>query len=917
MSMFLSELSKVYIVYTLNFVKMFFNLLNKSTNIMNKQLQFFILLALIGLSNFQLNAQTNGTYTNNNGTGDGLWSTPTNWTGGIIADATGIATLEADVDVNSDQSVGAIIITDAITISSASNSTLTFTTGNGNYIIENNAASGNVTIDCNITLATSGRFKNVSGASTIFTNGNTISSSTFGLTIENESSNPFEFHGEITGSGLFNIINAAGADGGVTFEATSDLSTFTGGFKTRNNPIIFNSTNVITDSNTIELEGSSTLTFNVADSFEGNIYKDSQVNNTSVVTFNKNQSNLGYLRVLTRPLSLVFAPEVTLVQFSSYTTSATEGVVDLQNYYSGVLRIGTTATEVSQTILDSWLLDGVEPTDDTIVQDASGYIRVPKIASTTADPIDWEDGSSWIGGIVPTATDNVIIQGNLQINTDVTVNDFTIIEVGAIERVKVEAGHSLTINGNAITKNNLFAYSTSSTFGSLIFNGTVNGDIRYYRYVNGNPNGNDLIASPVDQNFSTLANNNDAELVSNPSNPDQKLFGPFDNTNGEFLNWNKTGSDVIVPGEGYRAGTVSGSTMYFKGTVPNSPVANVSVTISNGGDTTYGLWNLIGNPFPSYLDFGEFWTENSGALNGGGGAYQAIYGYDANDADGSNYTIWNNINSSDKITPSQGFFVRTISGGTVTFTPAMRTLGTSDDFIVGRSSTPNLLLSELFLSNASSTQTTKIYFAEHQTRGLDPGYDAAAFTGSTNGIYTHLVEHNEGLEFAIQALPYNDFNDVVVPLGVKGDAGTQLTIGLNVETASIPSHINVYLEDNITNTWTLLNTGDYVFTPSDNLNGTGRFYIHYSSPALSIKDNLLNGLNIYSEQATKTVVIKGQLNTNTTAVVYDMHGRIVLQQALDTSNTTNIVEVNALRTGVYIVELKSETQNRTQKIIIN
>ena len=278
------------------------------------------------------------------------------------------------------------------------------------------------------------------------------------------------------------------------------------------------------------------------------------------------------------------------------------------------------------------------------------------------------------------------------------------------------------------------------------------------------------------------------------------------------------------------------------------------VSISDGDDPTYGKWNLIGNPFPSYLDFGAFFNENKSEFDEG--AFQAIYGYDADDNDGSNFTIWNNLNSANKITPVQGFFVRTKSGGgTVTFKPEMRTIGNSDDFIAGRSSTPNYVFSELFLSNRSSNYTTKIYFVENQTRGLDPGYDAGAYAGSAKGIFTHLVEDNTNIEMAIQALPYNNFNDVVVPLGVKNEAGVQLTLGLNATTVTLPSSVNVYLEDNVTNTWTLLNNSDYVFTPSEELNGAGRFYVHFSTNVLSVDDNLLNDLHIYSNQSSKTTEV--------------------------------------------------------------
>ena len=49
----------------------------------------FLLLAFIGLSSLQVNAQINGTF---NATVNSNWSNADNWTDNIIADATGTAT---------------------------------------------------------------------------------------------------------------------------------------------------------------------------------------------------------------------------------------------------------------------------------------------------------------------------------------------------------------------------------------------------------------------------------------------------------------------------------------------------------------------------------------------------------------------------------------------------------------------------------------------------------------------------------------------------------------------------------------------------------------------------------------------------------------------------------------------------------
>ncbi|WP_405575564.1 T9SS type A sorting domain-containing protein [Winogradskyella sp. Asnod2-B02-A] len=636
---------------------------------------------------------------------------------------------------------------------------------------------------------------------------------------------------------------------------------------------------------------------------------------------------------------LVVAKEATAVTFASPTGDG--------SLYTDDAAFGTVGTDanivasefaVYKGAANNVIVSGLTKNGTTyhfavftrIGTDWSAGVTVSATTNNTYTSIDgvsgnptrtWEAETTWLGGAIPTnaVTDNVIIRGRVNIaSSDVVVNDLTIDNVTAfLERVSVIEGNSLTIKGDVVTANQLQVNANSTSTGSLIIDGTVTGNIRFNRYVNSNATGNDLISAPVPVTFSSIA----GELFENPTTTTQKLFGPFDNSTGVYENWDTAtdGATTLVQGKGYRAGHIDGDEILFTGS-PVSPAVDVPVSITDEtatGTGNYKRWNLIGNPFPSYLDFAAFFTENSSQLDAG--AYQAIYGYDADDSNGSNFTIWNAFNTTDKVTPGQGFFVRAkTGGGTITFKPAMRTTGASDDFIAGRSATTSFVLSELFLSNGSSTYNTKIYFSEDKTRGLDPGYDAAAFTGSTNSIYTNLVEDNEGLEFAIQALSYNDLNDVVVPLGVNSDAGIQLTIGLNTATATIPSNINVYLEDNVANTWTLLNNSDYIFAPSAELSGTGRFFVHFTPTTLSTtKDNLLNGINIYSEQISKTVVINGQLNTDTTAVIYDMQGRLVLQQALNTSNTTNAINVNALKTGVYIVELKSKAQSRTQKVIIN
>lgn len=493
-----------------------------------------------------------------------------------------------------------------------------------------------------------------------------------------------------------------------------------------------------------------------------------------------------------------------------------------------------------------------------------------------------------------------------------------------INSLIIEPGAALTLETNMIlTFNDITLNSTSSSFASLVDNGWIAAKVNYNRYVNvvgtSAGGGNDLISSPVTGlNFDADFVNVNPELAAHPSPNGIFAFAPYNVTTGKYENFN-IGSDLsgslpIVPGSGYRAATNDGSTLTFTGQITRNPV---SIPIS---DAAAGrAWNLIGNPYPAYLDFGLFFAENADQFDSHG-AYQAIYGYTGQS---NSWTVWNQASIVDSniitsIAPGQGFFVKAkSSGGVVRFTPEMRRTGSSDDFIVGRSS-KNIALSKLKLSNASSAVSTSIYFIEGTTKGLDPGYDAAGYgaTAVNFSLFTNLLEDNTGLDIAIQSLPYEDFNDVIVPLGVKSNAGAQLSISID-DLSTIPSTINVYLEDKQENTMVLLNKGPYTFVSTVELNTAERFNIHYSSKPLSI-DNLPSNDNIriYVADAPKSIMILGQLKSATTASVYDLHGRMVLSKALNANSTENAIDVSTISTGVYIVRLGNDHQVKTQKVII-
>lgn len=94
-------------------------------------------------------------------------------------------------------------------------------------------------------------------------------------------------------------------------------------------------------------------------------------------------------------------------------------------------------------------------------------------------------------------------------------------------------------------------------------------------------------------------------------------------------------------------------------------------------------------------------------------------------------------------------------------------------------------------------------------------------------------------------------------------------------------------------------------------------YVLYVEPGtLSIEDNDNLDLTIYSDFSTKELIIKGQLLNETNAFLYDIQGRLVINNLLDNSLTRNKINVSTLETGIYVLRIENESQSISKKLII-
>ncbi|MDA9874420.1 T9SS type A sorting domain-containing protein [Flavobacteriaceae bacterium] len=492
--------------------------------------------------------------------------------------------------------------------------------------------------------------------------------------------------------------------------------------------------------------------------------------------------------------------------------------------------------------------------------------------------------------------------------------NLTVISGGSITIPKdsyVFVGSNFSNTAGTVTLN-----SDSDEFSSLLVSGSASGDITYNRYVNIVGTGEwDLIGAPVsNMAFSSLIT--DANIATNGS---FYAVGAYDNSADTWTNATDATTGNLQLGQGYQMATTSGGTLSFTGAIANG---DQIVTITNSDAENSGAgrrWNLIANPFPSYLNANDnadgtnnFLTVNTAAIDDN---FEALYGWKA---DGTGYEIYNNTSTATHIAPGQGFFVAAAGSGgdqTITLTKAMQTVTGSDDFVAARSSASYELVLDMY-SDGVKEDDTKFYFKEGLTLGLDPGYDAGAFNQSS-GLSSRLVDQDNGIGMGINAMPTDAMSNVIVPLTINQEAGIALEI--QIASSTIPEDINVYLEDTVENTFTLLTNEGFVLTAQTTLSGMGRFFIHYTTSTLSTDtESSTSLLTAYKGKGNTYISVEGlqQFSEPANLILYNVLGMKVLSRKIQSPSQKETLSTLGLKTGVYILKVQAENIVFTKKLVI-
>jgi hypothetical protein len=516
---------------------------------------------------------------------------------------------------------------------------------------------------------------------------------------------------------------------------------------------------------------------------------------------------------------------------------------------------------------------------------------------------------------------NLIIDNAIGVtlsSTQTTITNNLTINSGKI--FKIEAAKTLTVTGviaNSGGNAGFILESNVAGTASLIHT-TVNVPATVKRYISGNAEDWHFLASPVSNQLIASSSWVPAGTYGNGTGYDLYVFDEPTPCWVYQLNTSPTSTDEnpnwptvhpsanFVSGRGYLYSVQAANpTNQFAGNLNNGTIS-YAVTKNSTVDPLLIGFNLIGNPYPSAIDWkaSTGWTR-SNLVDSGGGYDMWIWNPATN-----NYGVYNSLAStgtngiSNFIAPMQGFFVRADSNATINMTNDIRVHTNASNWLKPGSN-----------KNYKNPENIKVKITSQSGLGSDEvllQFGAASNQAGAAKLYSTIktapsVYLNTGKgELTVRYLT-NTTNNPIIPLAFKPGSDGNYTVSIDFDTAHYDF---VVLEDTKTKT-----KHDLKDNPTYDFNATiedafDRFLLHFEE--VPIGDNNLPIRIYYNDN--KIVFDVSLIPDETAVTLFDTLGRKILEKKIR-GKTIHYLPFNN-KNQVFIVKAVSNGLSFISKIFV-
>ncbi len=381
-------------------------------------------------------------------------------------------------------------------------------------------------------------------------------------------------------------------------------------------------------------------------------------------------------------------------------------------------------------------------------------------------------------------------------------------------------------------------------------------------------------------------------------------------------------SASLVVGKGYsvfvRNNAGRPNVLEVNGTI-NKGTLTIPVTYTSSGMSSDDGWNLVGNPYPSSIN----WSSVAAAdrVNIG----NAIY-YQDNNSASPVYRSWvNGVGtncSSGVISPAQGFWVKaTGASPLLRFRESHKTSATPSFYRLS----DELALLRIALDSTNSTfrDETVIRLSDDATADFDAEFDAYKLYDATHPAIGSST--NVSPLLSINAFTLEENSRDTISLFVKAVKEGNYT--LSIPEYSFDASMTAYLLDGYTGTKQLiLQDSKYSFNVSaDSVSKTNRFKIILEKNTLTTgvfpsasKNGIVVFPNPVENNRSVTIRFAEALNKDVDISVYDLTGALVYSayQVGASDQEYAVTFPSTLLSGLYNIHITTEDKSSSSSFII-
>jgi PKD repeat protein len=594
-------------------------------------------------------------------------------------------------------------------------------------------------------------------------------------------------------------------------------------------------------------------------------------------------------------------PYSTAIQFIGRRDNFYRGALDEISISSVVRSSGWIATEY---------LNQSDPASFFILSDEMTSSDVCRWVWEGTVNDDWHIIGNWSRSLLPVPTSDVLIP--VTINNPVIYDEDVVVHNLTVESdasLSVGPSRVLTIDGDLINEagpEGVVIRSDVNGTGALIHHtGNVPGS--FQRFIPGEPERWHLLSAPV-TGQEIAGDFTPSGSYGDGTGYDQYLWYEPDTSwiyHGFTDSWNElNGNNYFNPGQGYLVSyEEENPVLVFKGLL-NAGEYSFPVTRSLGATPEFGS-NLIGNPFPSSIDWKaeEGWSRLPLQVNDGG--YDIwIWNESAN-----NYGTYNSASENDEgtlgvtrfIAPTQAYFVKAENSGILSFDDRTRVGMEPSGFLkTGEISGENIRIIIESLQNFGKDEVKIEFNSPLKNLGTRKKFSFVPFAPS---LY---IPVNQEL-YTYRAIPKLE-DQAVIPLGFKPGADGDYRISIHFDPLNFEFISLIDLKNG--STQNLLDNNTYTFKSTKKYD-TGRFIIQVKQGVFS---NPHEPLPVRSYSFGGDVFIDLRLVSEIVSIeIFDELGRIVVVKKLTGGE---IESFPLLHKGVFMVRIFSPSGFYVGKILI-